>query len=135
MNCVWHVSFLSLIIIPETNYQSVSIALPGSVFKIILVYQYWVIFGNIGTSFQKEGVIYCNHYYYGYIHLTDIILITFYCVSMIKFFSGKKLINNTEEAPFGIPVVSTEPANVLRVKLIVEIKIGFMLEIERYSCD
>ena len=42
---------------------------------------------------------------------------------------------NTEDAPFGIPGASTELENDLRVKLIIDINIGFMLEIDRYSCD
>ena len=43
--------------------------------------------------------------------------------------------NKAEEAPFGIPSAITEPKNNLRVKPIVESEIGFMLKIDRYSCD
>ena len=55
-----------------------------------------------------------------------LILITFYWVSMLKYISRTKIKNNTEEAPFVIPGERTEPENYLRVKPIVEIKIGFL---------
>ena len=54
---------------------------------------------------------------------------------MIESISIKKIRNNTEEAPLGILGASTEPYNDLRVKLIVESEIGFLLEIDRYYCD
>ena len=44
---------------------------------------------------------------------------------MLEFISSKK---NTEETPFGITGVRTEPGNDLRVNPIVEIGIDFMLE-------
>ena len=53
---------------------------------------------------------------------------------MLKFISSTNIINNTVEAPFGIPGARTEPKNDLRVKPIVESEIGFLLEINRYSC-
>ena len=40
-----------------------------------------------------------------------------------------------EETPFDILSKSTEPRYVLRVKPIVVRKIGFLLEIDWYSCD
>ena len=58
------------------------------------------------------------------IHLTDLILVNLYVVSILKFSSGTKLRNNTEKAPFGIPGASTTTENNLRVKPIVEIEIG-----------
>ena len=54
---------------------------------------------------------------------------------MLEFISNKKLINNTEEAPFLITGASTEPENNLRANLIAESEIGFLLEIDPYSCD
>ena len=63
------------------------------------------------------------------------ILLIFYWASMLKFISGTKLLNNKEEVPFGIPGASTETKNYLRVKQIVENEIGFLLEIDWYSCD
>ena len=63
------------------------------------------------------------------------ILMIFYWVSMLNFLFSTKLTNITEEASFGIPGARTEPENDLRVKTIVEIDIGFMLEIKRYFCD
>ena len=69
------------------------------------------------------------------ISLTDFILITFYWVSMLEYISSTKIRNNKEEAPFGILGEINEPENDLRVKPIVEIKIGFPLESDRYSCD
>ena len=53
---------------------------------------------------------------------------------MIKFISRTKIRNSTEEAPFGIPWASTGPNNYLRVNPIIEREIGFLLEIDRYSC-
>ena len=50
-------------------------------------------------------------------------------------FPEKKIGNNTEETPFVIPDASTEPKNNLRVNLIIESEIAFLLEIDRYSCD
>ena len=47
-------------------------------------------------------------------------LITFYWVSMNKYISSTKIINNIEEAPCGIPGAITEHENNLRVKPIVE---------------
>ena len=50
-------------------------------------------------------------------------------------FPAQKLRSNTEEALFGIPGAITETKNDLRVKPIVESNIGFLLKVERYSCD
>ena len=46
---------------------------------------------------------------------------------MLEYNSNIKIRNNAEEAPFGIPGVRNEPNNDLRVKPIVENKIGFLL--------
>ena len=54
---------------------------------------------------------------------------------MTKYIYSKKIRNNTEEAPFGIPGASTEPKNDMKVKATVESDIGFLLEIDQYSCD
>ena len=54
---------------------------------------------------------------------------------MLESISGTQKRNNTEEAPFGIPGASTEPENDFRVKPIVESKIGFLFEIDRYYFD
>ena len=54
---------------------------------------------------------------------------------MLKWIVRIKLRNNLEEAPFGIPVVSTENENIFSVNPIVESNIGFMLEIDWYSFD
>ena len=62
-------------------------------------------------------------------------LVTYYWVPVIKSISSTKDKNYTGEAPFVIPGASTEHENNLRVKPIVEIKIYFMLEIDRCSCD
>ena len=51
----------------------------------------------------------------------------------LNIFPAQKIRNNTLEAPFGIPGVSTEPKNDLRVKPIVDIKIDFILEFKLYS--
>ena len=50
---------------------------------------------------------------------------------MLKYISIKKLINNKEEAPFGIPGARNEHDNYLRVKTIFVKDIGFLLEINR----
>ena len=42
-------------------------------------------------------------------------------------FIAQKIRNKTEEAPFGIPGMSTESENGLRAKPIVESDIGFLL--------
>ena len=63
------------------------------------------------------------------------ILVNLYWVSVLEFISRKTIINNTEEAPFGIPGASTEHENNLRVKLIIESEIFFWLGIYQYSCD
>ena len=73
------------------------------------------------------AAIYFNYYYYFSIHLTDFILITFYWVYMLKSISSTKIRNNTEEEPFGIPVAITESDNDLRINMIVESEIGFLL--------
>ena len=54
---------------------------------------------------------------------------------MLEFISSTKLGNKTEDTPFGIPGASTEPENYFRVKPIVESKIGFLFEIDRYYFD
>ena len=46
-------------------------------------------------------------------------------------FPAKRIRKNSEYAPFFIPGASTETENDLRVKLIVERKIGFLLELIR----
>ena len=63
------------------------------------------------------------------------ILITFYCISMIKCFHGTKIRNNTEEAPFGIPGASTEDNKNLKATPIIDNDISFLMEIDRYYCD
>ena len=74
---------------------------------LYIYYCCWVFIRNIGTPVRKVSVVYCNYYYYDLIHITDFILITFYCVSMLKFIYIKKLRIITEQALFGIPSVST----------------------------
>ena len=59
------------------------------------------------------------------------IFIIFFWVSMLKFISGKKIRDNTEEASFGIPGEITGPRNNIGVELIVKSKIGFMMETNR----
>ena len=54
---------------------------------------------------------------------------------MLESVSGKKIRKNTEEAPYFIPGASTEPNNNLRFNPFVEIKIGFLLEVDCYSCE
>ena len=44
---------------------------------------------------------------------------------MLEYIFNTKLRNNTYKAPFGIPGVSTESNNDLRVKTIIEGDIGF----------
>ena len=70
-----------------------------------------------------------------FFNLAVFILITYSWVSILESISSTKIINNTEEAPFGIPGVSTEPENNLGVNLIVESKISFLLEIYWCSCE
>ena len=53
------------------------------------------------------------------------ILNTLYLVSTIEFMYSTKIGNNTEEAPFGIPEMSTELEKKLRVEMIVEGEIFF----------
>ena len=53
----------------------------------------------------------------------------------MNIFTSQKIRNITVEAPFGITDVSNERQNDLRVKPIVERKIGFLLKFERYSSD
>ena len=53
----------------------------------------------------------------------------------MNLFPAHKIRNNTVEAPFGVPGAITEPNNELRVKLIVESEIGFLLEFNWYSSD
>ena len=50
-------------------------------------------------------------------------------------FPAQNIRNNTREAPSGILDASIEPNNDLKVKPIVESDIGFLLEIDRYSCE
>ena len=75
------------------------------------------------------------------INIMVLFILTFlYLLLSIEFpcsdlFPAQKIRNNIKEAPFGIPGASTEPENNLRVKTILEIKIGFLLEIDRYSCE
>ena len=66
---------------------------------------------------------------------TVFILITFYWGSIIGFIFSAHFRNNTEEAPFGILGVITEHVNNLRVNMIVESEIGFLLEFNQYSGD
>ena len=54
---------------------------------------------------------------------------------MLESISSTKIRNKTEEAPFGISCVRTKAENYLRVKPIIESKIGFFLEMDWYSCD
>ena len=54
---------------------------------------------------------------------------------MLEFILSTKILNNIEEAPFGILGERTEPNNYLKVEPTVEREIGFILEIDRYSCD
>ena len=81
------------------------------------------------------SAIYCSYDYYGSIYLANFILITYYWVSVIEHISGKKIRNNTVEAPFVIPGVSTKWKSDLRFRPIVESEIGFLLEFDRYSND
>ena len=60
---------------------------------------------------------------------------TYYWVFMFGYISGTKIRNNIEETPFDILGPSTDPKNHLRVKLIVEGDIGFLLKIDYYYCD
>ena len=69
------------------------------------------------------------------IRITTFILFTFYWVFMLKCISSTYIRINTEESPFDITGVSTEPKNALSVKLIFESEIGFLLEIDRCLCD
>ena len=58
------------------------------------------------------------------------LVLTYYLLLDFLFsdlFPDQKIRNNTVEASFGIPGVSTEPKNYLRVKPIVENDIGFLL--------
>ena len=100
-------------------------------FDLIPLHWNWVIVGNGGTPFEKVSAIYCYYYYYDSIYLTNFTLITSYWVSMVEFIFNTKIRNNTEKAPFGIPVARTEHENDLRVKTIIESKIYFLLEIYR----
>ena len=61
-----------------------------------------------------------------------LLTIGFPCLNL---FPAQKIINNTEEAPFGIRDVSTEWKNNLRFKPILEGKIGFLLGSNWYSSD
>ena len=56
----------------------------------------------------------------------------FHWVSMIE---SNSITKNTEEEPFGIPNVIIGPYTNLRVKPIVEINTGYMLEINHYYCN
>ena len=47
-----------------------------------------------------------------------LILITYYWVSVLGFIASTKIINNTVEAPFGIPGASTGPENESRKRLV-----------------
>ena len=60
---------------------------------------------------------------------------TYYWVYMIEPTYSKKIRNKEVETSFGIPCASTEPENDLRVKLIVDSNIGFLLEFNRYSSE
>ena len=50
---------------------------------------------------------------------------------MLEFIPNNKKVNNTEEAPCGIPGTSTEPKNDYRAKSILKSKNWFLLEINR----
>ena len=63
-----------------------------------------------------------------------LILITLYWVSMLEYIPSTKIRSNTEEALFGIPGASTEINNSLRFNPIIEICIGFLLEVYQYYC-
>ena len=95
-----------------------------------------MIVGNSGTPFRKVSYLYCNYDYYGSIHLTGFyscyLLFVFPCLNI---FPAQKIINKTVEVPFVIPGASTEQKSDLRVKPIVEGKIGFLLEFDWYSID
>ena len=49
----------------------------------------------------------------------------------LNLFSSQKIRNNRVEAPFEIPGASTERKKYLRVNMIAESKIGFLLEFDR----
>ena len=70
--CLCHVLFLALPTISETEHQKVLISWFGIVILYTPLYRYWVIEGNSGTPFHKVSAIYCNYYYYGLIHITDL---------------------------------------------------------------
>ena len=53
----------------------------------------------------------------------------------LNIFPSQKIRNNIVEAPFGIPYSRTERQKELRVMPIVDSKIGFLLEFDRYSSD
>ena len=97
--------------------------------------QYREIIFDGGTPFQKVISIYCNYYYYGFIYIAVLYLLLTIGFACLNLFQAQKIRNNTEEEPFGIPVTSTEPENNLGVKPIVYSKIGFLLEMDWYSCD
>ena len=60
---------------------------------------------------------------------------TYYWVSMFEYIYSTKIRNNTLDVPFGIIYAITDPENHLRVNRIIENEIGFLLEIDHYSCD
>ena len=53
----------------------------------------------------------------------------------LNIFTAQKIRKNTAETPFGIHGASTERQNNLRFKTIVDGKISFILEFDRYSSD
>ena len=59
-------------------------------------------------------------------------MIYYYYFPCSNLFSAQKIRNNIVEAPFGKTGVSTEQKNDLRFEPIFEIKIGFMLEFDKY---
>ena len=78
----------------------------------------------------------CKYDYHGLIGLTS--FQTYYLVLVFSLFQSMsitKQIKNTVGAPFGIMGVSTEQKNNLSANPIIESKICFLLEIERYYFD
>ena len=89
MGCVV-VFFLALLTRTETNLQIIPIPLSDA---IILYTTFIAKLGNLWGYWYiilKVRAIYCNHEYYGLIHLTYFILITQYSVSILISISSTK---------------------------------------------
>ena len=101
------VFFLDLLTRTETNLQIIPIALSDA---IILYTTLIATLGNLWGYWYiilKVRAIYCNHEYYGLIHLIILYLLLNICFPCLYPFPAHKTRNNTEEAPFGIRTVST----------------------------